>query len=147
MGNAKRIARRIAGQDNGAPDGIPFRIHPEWAPDSPDEPGAVNVRPPARPRRRKPAFGTVDGMSYAVNVGSLDSNDFFKQPFGRQIDDMKRLRLWMETAKKGYAGAKGRATMPAVKRWVRENQPAEFYARWKADSSMYKDDSVEIHYK
>lgn len=85
-------------------------------------------------------------MNYAVNVESLDSNEFFRQPFGRQLGDMKKLRSWMETARKGYVGTKGKATMPAVKRWVRENRPTEFYAKWKADSSMYKDDSVEIYW-
>ncbi len=151
MGNAKRIARRIV---SGEPDGIPYRIHPSWAPDSPDEPGAVNIRSPSRPGRSgsvRPAFGRSDGRSdgtsYAVKVDSLSSNDFLSQPFGRQLDDMKKLRAWKETASKAHAGAKGKSTMPAVRRWVRENKPAEFYARWKSDGPMWKDDSVEIYYK
>ena len=98
-------------------------------------------------KKRKPAFGTSDGSSYAVQINNLDSNDFPSQPFGRQMDDMKKVREWQKTAKKGYAGAKGKATLPAVKKWVKENQPSEFYAKWKADSGSWKDDSVEIFYK
>lgn len=32
--------------------------------------------------------------------------------------------------------------MTAVKEWVKENKPSEFFASWEKDSS-YKDDSVE----
>ena len=48
MGNAKRIARRIVGlaEMSTPPDGIPYKIHPEWAANSPNVPGAVNIRPP-----------------------------------------------------------------------------------------------------
>ena len=36
--------------------------------------------------------------------------------------------------------------MTAVKEWVKENKPSEFYALWEKESSFYKDDSVEIFF-
>ena len=98
-------------------------------------------------RGKKPAFGTSDGFSYAVNIPTLDSNEFLKMPFGRQLDDSRKVGEWKKTAKKAYVGAKGKGTLPSVKKWVKENKPSEFYAKWKMDSSNYKDDSVEIFYK
>jgi len=98
-------------------------------------------------RGKKPAFGTSDGFSYAVNIPTLDSNEFLKMPFGRQLDDSRKVGEWKKTAKKAYVGAKGKGTLPSVKKWVKENKPSEFYAKWKMDSSSWKDDSVEIFYK
>jgi hypothetical protein len=96
-------------------------------------------------KKDKPAFGSSDGFSYAVNLNGID-NEFFKQPFGRQLDAMKKVKEFTSKAKKGYAGAKGKSTLAAVKDWVKLNQPTQFYAKWKSDSSSYKDDSVEIYY-
>ena len=98
-------------------------------------------------KKRKPAFGTNEGFSYAVQINELDSNEFFKQPFGRQLDDLRKAKSFMDTAKHIYVGAKHKPTIPTVKKWVRENNPTEFYAKWKSDSPLWKDDSVEIFYK
>ena len=98
-------------------------------------------------KKRKPAFGTSDGFSYAVNIPTLDSNEFLKMPFGRQLDDSRKVGEWKKTSKSTHVGAKGKGTLPSVKKWVKENKPSEFYAKWKMDSSSYKDDSVEIFYK
>jgi hypothetical protein len=100
-------------------------------------------------RGRKAGFGTnrSDGFSYAVNIPILDSNDFVNMPFGRQLDDARKVQEWKKTAKSTHVGSKGKATLPAVRKWVKENKPTEFYAKWKMDSSNYKDDSVEIFYK
>jgi hypothetical protein len=96
-------------------------------------------------KKDKPAFGSSGGFSYAVNLNGVE-NEFFKQPFGRQLDAMKKVKEFTSKAKKGYAGAKGKSTLAAVKDWVKLNQPTQFYAKWKSDSSSYKDDSVEIYY-
>lgn len=98
-------------------------------------------------RKRKPVFKTIDGTSYAVSIKAISSNDFFSQPFGRQLDDHKIIRGWKITAKIGHVGTKGKSTMAAVKRWIKERGATEFYAKWGADSSYWKNDSVEIHYK
>lgn len=98
-------------------------------------------------RGRKPAFGNSDGFSYAVQINSLDANDFFKQPFGRQLNDLKRVKQFKETAKSTFVDVKGKSIMPAVKQWVKDMKATEFYASWKQESSSYKDDSIEIWYK
>ena len=97
------------------------------------------------PTKAKPVFGSNDGNNYAVNVDGVD-NGFFKQSFGRQIDDIRRINAWKDTAKKGHVDAKGKPTKTAVRRWVNEVKPREFYAQWKSDSASWKDDSVEIYY-
>ena len=98
--------------------------------------------------KRTPGFGEADGFYFAVQIDSLERNDFFTQPFGRSIGDMKKAQTWAETAKTGYVDAKGKNTMPAVKKWIKDNKPTEFYARWKKDKlGEYSDDSVEISYK
>lgn len=97
-------------------------------------------------RGPKPFIKKADGFNYAVQIDGLD-NEFPSYPFGRQLSDIKKLKEWKKDAKKGYVGAKGKATMTAVKAWIKDNKPSEFYAKWKPDSSSYKDDSVEIFYK
>ena len=77
----------------------------------------------------------------------MDDNEFYTQSFGRQTADLKKVREFKETAKKDHISAKGKATMSAIKEWVKNNHPSEFYANWKQDSSSYKDDVVEIWYK
>lgn len=95
----------------------------------------------------KPSFGRVDKFNYAVKIDTLDSNDFYTQILGRQLEDLKKVKDWQKDAKIAYIGAKGKSTMTAVKQWVKDNNPKEFYAHWQADSNFYKDDSVKIAYK
>jgi hypothetical protein len=93
----------------------------------------------------KAVFGTQGDFNYAVKINALERNDFFHQPFGAALSDMQRLRIFMANAATKYVGAKGKSTMPAVKRWIKENKPAEFYAIWRKDSTFWKDDVVEIY--
>ena len=94
----------------------------------------------------KAAFGTASGKSYAIKLDSLSDNNFMTKSFGQQIDSIKSTREFQKTAKSDHVGAKGKSTMAAVKQWVKDNSPKQFYAVWQMDSSSYKDDSVEIFY-
>ena len=96
---------------------------------------------------RKASFGSNDGMSFAVSIDSLSNNDFLTRSFGQQLGDLRIVQEWKKSAKTNHVLAKGKPTMAAVKKWAKENKPSEFYARWKRDSSSYKDDSVEVYYK
>jgi len=98
---------------------------------------------------RKPAFGEAEGKSYAVQINSLDTNEFFKQSFGRSMGDWRKAQQFVAdpSTKKDYVDAKGKPTMASVKKWVKDMNPSEFYAKWQKDSSSWKDDSVEIFYK
>lgn len=98
-------------------------------------------------KKPKPFFGTNDGMNYAVNLdGAVGGNNFPDRGFGGVVDNRNIIKDFKDKAKKGYVGAKGKGTLPSVKKWVKENNPSQFYASWKADSSSWKDDSVEIFY-
>lgn len=99
-------------------------------------------------KKRKPAFGKAEGFSFAVNVDSLDSNEFLTQSFGRGLSDRKKISEFINTAKKHYIGAKGKPTMSAVKAWVKDNgKDIQFFAKWKSDSQFNKADVVEIYVK
>ena len=96
----------------------------------------------------KPYFGLNDTKkkNCAVQINGIE-NDFLTKPFGQQIDAMKKLKEFKTNAKSTRVDAKGKPTMAAVKEWVKENKPSEFFASWEKDSSSYKDDSVEIFFK
>ena len=97
----------------------------------------------------KASYGDSEGYSYAVQINTLSNNEYFKLPFGRAMSDMNLVNVWLksEGIKTFNIDSKGKPTMKSVKEWVKQNKPTEFYARWKKDSSSYKDDSVEINYK
>jgi len=94
----------------------------------------------------KPFFGTVKGKSYAVFIEGADN-----ARVGRDFDTDRQVFKFMTGkvpgVKKGYVSAKGKATLPAAKAWVKDNKPSQFAAKWGADSSSYKDDSFVIYYK
>ena len=99
-------------------------------------------------RGPKPFFGTVDKMNFAIQLNNnVGGNDFPKRGFGGQVDNRKVIGEFKDSAKKGYVNTKRVNTLTGVRKWVKENKPSEFYATWMADSSMGKDDSVEIYYK
>ena len=88
--------------------------------------------------------GTND-FSFVLKIEGVPSN-LFTLPFGQQIDGLKKIKEFQKIADKDYVDAKGKATMAAVKGWIKDNKPKQYYAKWGADSSSYKDDSVEIYY-
>lgn len=81
-----------------------------------------------------------------VKIKGVDK-EFYKAPFGRQLDDLKKVKAFIETAKSYYVGAKGKGTLAAVKQWIKATNPSEYYAKWRKDSSNYKDDSVQVYYR
>ena len=93
----------------------------------------------------KPVITTLGNRSYAVKLDTLSQYDYFNLPFGRQIDDLRKIGEFKATAKTTHVGAKhSKSTLAAVKKWVRERKPTQFYASWPADSKLYRDDSVQI---
>ena len=97
-------------------------------------------------KKSKAYFGKSDGFNWAVQIDGVD-NKFPTMPFGRRMDDQKKAVEFIKSAKVSHAGAKGKPTMAAVKEHVKEIGAAEFYAKWKPDSAMNKEDSVEVFYK
>ena len=95
-------------------------------------------------RATKASIAKTAERSWAVLVMGLERQDYLAQPFGRQLDDARRVAAFKASAKRTHVGAKGRATLAAVRCWVRENAPSQFFAAWPSDSAHYKDDAVEI---
>ncbi len=91
------------------------------------------------------SFGRHEEYNYAVNVDGVDSK-FYTLPLGRQLDDLKKIQKFTDTAKTTHIGAKGKATLSAVKDWVKDMKPTQYYAKWQEDSSNWKADSVELFY-
>ena len=97
-------------------------------------------------KKDKGFVGNSDGSSWAVNIDDIKGGN---QPrnLGWSIDNRTVIADFKKKAKKTYVGAKGKATLPAVKKALKMLGATQYFAQWKSDSSSYKDDSVEIWYK
>ena len=96
---------------------------------------------------RKTCYGSTAGRTYAFRVDGVDGT-FLGQCFGRQIDSFHKLKAFQDKAKrKAYVNTKRRAALAAVKEWVKENKPAQFFAVWTSETDFYQEDSVEIFYE
>jgi RecG-like helicase len=91
-------------------------------------------------------IGKDNNKNYAIRINNVNDH-FFTLPFGRQIEDRKKISNFKKEAKKENISCKGKATLTAVRKWIKENKPAQFFASWQSDSSYYKDDVVEIYVK
>lgn len=95
---------------------------------------------------RSPAgvFSIIGDRSRAVRLDTLSSNRYFQQAWGRQLDDLRKIKEFQQTARHTHIACKGVSTMASVKAWVKRNKPLQFFASWTSDSRWYKDDCVEI---
>ena len=94
----------------------------------------------------KPFVGASDGKSWAVNISGVKGGNLPRN-LGWQISNRDIISAFKKDAKSTYADAKGKPTIPAVKKHLKMLGATEYYANWKPDSSSYKDDSVQIWYK
>ena len=100
-----------------------------------------------RKTKGKACYGTVDGQTYAFRVEGVDGGDLFGVPFGRRLEAMKKLFEFQdETEKHEYIRTKRRKILPAVKEWVKDTKPSQFFAVWNSETDFYHDDSVKIFY-
>ena len=92
---------------------------------------------------RKAYYGTVEGVSYAFRVDGVDGGEFFGLPFGRRMEATNRLMAFQYRAKHvGYS----EVSQKAVKEWVKDVQPSQFFAFWRSSGRFYHDDYIEIFY-
>ena len=84
-------------------------------------------------------------LALGIDGWNVNVKDSVKRGFGGMIDLRPEMQRIKQNGKKVYVDAKGKATIKAVKDYVKEHKPKEFYARWKCDSSFYKDDNVEMY--
>jgi len=82
----------------------------------------------------KAGISTIGGFNVAMKIDGVRPND------------LRKIRDWQKTAKKGYVNAKGKATVASFKKWLKLYQPKEYYAKWRKDSPTWKDDSFEVFY-
>ncbi len=90
------------------------------------------------------AFGEAKGYKYAVKIDGVDGKRYINS-FKEQVAKKSIVDKFLRNARKGYVDAKGKSTMAAVKRWVKENNPSQYYAKWR-EGAGYKDDVIEIYY-
>ncbi len=85
--------------------------------------------------------GTISGgNSIAIKIDGIDDGE---ARLGTR-NGMKAIDAFKKTAKKTYVDAKGKKTVPAVKKELKLQGAKQYYAKWKSDSPSYKDDSVEV---
>ena len=84
---------------------------------------------------------TIRQNNIIASVNGVDSNN------PDNYNSFKALKLFKDTAKRAFAGAKGKATIPAVKRELKLLKANEYFVKWQKDTASYKDDSIEIFYK
>ena len=86
----------------------------------------------------------VDGCS-VVSKFEAFSAEQWSQNLGYQIAHQDDFKAFKQNAKLVVIGSKGKATFAAVKKWVKENNPKEYFAKWRCDSPLHKDDCVDIY--
>lgn len=91
-------------------------------------------------------FGNAGKFSYAFEIEGVNPR-FIYEPFGRQLDDLKKVKEFQSIAKKGWIRCKHRrSNMAAVREWVKEVKPKQFWVKFPRQSANWKDDSVEIYF-
>lgn len=113
-----------------------------------DDGEAEDVSSITEAKKQNGFFGVKDGFSWAVNINGIKGgNEPRSESFGWQLDNRKIIDAFKKSAKKTRVDAKGKPTLSAVKSYLKSIGATEYYAKWKPDSSTYKDDSVEVWIK
>lgn len=89
----------------------------------------------------------TDTKHFVIKNLKISDNDFNRLPFGRQLDYLRGINIFKETAKQGYIGAKGIPFSKALKQWKTLYRPTEYYCVCRDKDGVWKDDSVEVWYK
>ena len=79
------------------------------------------------------------------NIQGIDNN-YMSKPFGGQIDTIKSIREFKETAKKTYFSIKRKALLPQLKDFTKQLAITDIFCEYY-DNGYTKDDCVEVYYK
>lgn len=93
----------------------------------------------------KTTFDSINGFNFAYRVEGVEPG-YHRFGYGKKIRDIHNVNEFKMVAKSFYVGAKKKPTISAVRLWVKENKPSQFWACWKTDTDFYKDDSVQVWY-
>ena len=94
--------------------------------------------------KSKPFIGKVKDMHYFINVDGINNN-FVSEPFGRQIDSLKKIEAFKKSAKSTHISIKRTPIAKAFKEFKDLYKPIEFFGATKINDS-FKDDSFKIWY-
>lgn len=82
---------------------------------------------------------------YWIKLNGVPKN-FLNLSFGRQVEYLRIVKEFKETANSVHISIKRRTAAAALKEFKELYQPTEYYARFY-DSNDCRDDSVEVFYK
>jgi hypothetical protein len=91
-------------------------------------------------------FANCNNINCLIKIKNIPK-DFNSLPFGRQIEYNSIFSAWKKEAESTHVGCKHKASLSAVRRFLKEVKPKEYYARWQKDTNYSKADSVEVFYK
>lgn len=94
--------------------------------------------------KSKPFIGKVGDTHYFINVDGVDSG-YVSQPFGRQLDSIKKINEFKKSAKSTHISIKRVPIAKAFKQFKDLYKPVEFFGSTKINDS-FKDDSFQIWY-
>jgi len=96
------------------------------------------------PYKMSVQYGHGDGYKYAVKIKGLN-NEFFKLTYPETVKDRQIVDKFIQA--KDVVSitliTANKASLHAVKKWVKDNKPLEVYARWEAEPV----ESVLIFYR
>lgn len=87
---------------------------------------------------------SVEGFSIVAKFDDFSAEQFSSN-FGYQITHREDFQSFQQQAKLVTIGSKLKPTFATVKKWVRENKPKQYFAKWRGDSPLYKDDCVDMY--
>jgi hypothetical protein len=95
----------------------------------------------------KAYFGSDNVHSMACKVNALSDNNVLDMMLAEKIVSYRTLKEFVANSSIDHIDCKGKSSMVQVKEWAKRNPNVEFYAKWRADSTYSKDDSVQIYYR
>lgn len=87
---------------------------------------------------------SVEGFSVVAKFDDFSAEQF-NNNLGYQISHREDFKLFKQNAKLVTIDSKQKPTFATVKKWVTENKPKQYFAKWRGDSPLYKDDCVEMY--
>jgi len=87
---------------------------------------------------------SVEGFSVVAKFDDFSAEQFSNN-FGYQITHREDFKSFKQQAKLVTIGSKSKPTFATVKKWLSENKPKQYFAKWRGDSALYKDDCVEMY--
>lgn len=91
---------------------------------------------------------TFKNPKYCFRLPSIGIQEkhFNVLPFGQQVNYLREIQKWKETAKTIHVSQKHRSTFKAIREFKELYQPKEYFYIDR-ETHNYRDDSIELYYK